>query len=110
MEVFLSAPDDLGNLCTTTNQNLPLSIFQSCTRPIAQALRVCDVAAEAGVVEAAVAGEGGRAPNELPVDQALLDSTVQLVVAEQENSDLIATSIRVSAVRKEVGKRLGFTP
>ena len=44
------------------------------------------------------------------MDQALPDSTVQLVVAEQENSDLIATSIRVSAVRKEVGKRLGFTP
>ena len=58
MEVLLSAPDYLGNMCTTTNQNVPLSIFQSCTRPIAQALRVCDVAAEAGVVEAGIAGAG----------------------------------------------------
>ena len=53
---------------------------------------------------------GGPAPNQLPVDQALLHSTVQLVVAEQEKSDLTATSIRVSAVREEVGKRLGFIP
>ena len=53
---------------------------------------------------------GGPAPNQLPVDQALLHSTVQLVVAEQEKSDPTATSIRVSAVREEVGKRLGFTP
>ena len=68
-------------------------------------------AAEAGVFEAAGAGArrqlstpaeqpavnaphdlqpgGGRAPNQLPVDQALLHSTVQLVVAEQLKSDLI---------------------
>ena len=88
------------------------------------------VAASAGGAEAAEAGHqlstpeeqpvvnaphdqqpgGGPAPYQLPVDQALLHSTVQLVVAEQEKSDLTATSIRVSAVREEVGKRLGFTP
>ena len=36
----------------------------------------------------------GPAPNQLPVDQALLHSTVQLVVAKQEKSDLTAMSIR----------------
>ena len=42
------------------------------------------------------------------MDRALLHSTVQLVAAERENSDLTATSSRVSAVGEEVGKRLGF--
>ena len=36
----------------------------------------------------------GPAPNQLPVDQALLHSTKQLVVAKQEQSDLTAISIR----------------
>ena len=36
----------------------------------------------------------GPAPNQLPVDQALLHSTMQLVVEKQEKSDLTAMSIR----------------
>ena len=36
----------------------------------------------------------GPAPNQLPVDQALLHSTKQLVVAKQEQNDLTAISIR----------------
>ena len=36
----------------------------------------------------------GPAPNQLPVDQALLHSTKQLVEAKQEQSDLTAISIR----------------
>ena len=72
------------------------------------------VAASAGAAEAAEAGHqqctleeqpvvsaphdqqprGGPAPYQLPVDRALLHSTVQLVAAERQNSD--------------VGKRLGF--
>ena len=35
----------------------------------------------------------GPAPNQLPVDQALLHSTMQLVLAKQEKSDLTAMSI-----------------
>ena len=36
----------------------------------------------------------GLAPNQLPMDQALLHSTVQLVVAKQEKSDLTAMLIK----------------
>ena len=38
--------------------------------------------------------EDGPAPNQLPMDEALLHSTMQFVVAKQEKSDLTAMSIR----------------
>ena len=82
------------------------------------------VAASAGAAETAEAGHqlstpeeqpvvnapldqqpgGGPAPYQLPVDQAPLHSTVQLVVAEQEKSNLTAMSIRVSAVRDVISQ------